>query len=241
MNNPSPFVAEGSRPEPKNKSRTRVKFAVFFVISINVVVLMALLISGCRKPPEAEPPPAETNVLVPDTNAVSADVTAPPTNVVETPAITPLPEAPAPQAHEHAVAQGDSFYTIAKKYGVTMKAIQDANPGVDPKKLQINQKIQVPAATAAPAAPTSLTTSEAPAGSVYIVKSGDTLTKIAADHGTTVKALRSENALTTDKIKVGQKLKIPAKASAPAVTPAPPVMETPAAPPAAPATPPAGQ
>jgi LysM repeat protein len=37
----------------------------------------------------------------------------------------------------------------------------------------------------------------------------------------TVKSLRSENNLTTDKIKVGQKLKIPAKASAPAAPAAP--------------------
>ena len=50
----------------------------------------------------------------------------------------------------------------------------------------------------------------------YKIKSGDTLTSIASHHGTTVKALRAANALTTDKIKVGQKLKIPVKASAPA-------------------------
>ena len=56
----------------------------------------------------------------------------------------------------------------------------------------------------------------------YTVKSGDTLIKIAADHKTTVKALRSANNLTTDKIKVGQKLKIPAKASVPAATSTPP-------------------
>jgi peptidoglycan endopeptidase LytE len=55
------------------------------------------------------------------------------------------------------------------------------------------------------------------------VKSGDTLIKIAADHHTTVKALRSANNLKTDSIKVGQPLKLPAKsAAAPAdATPAP--------------------
>ncbi len=53
-------------------------------------------------------------------------------------------------------------------------------------------------------------------GQIYVVKSGDTLTKIAATHGTTVKALRAANTLKTDKIKVGQKLKIPVKAVAPA-------------------------
>jgi len=54
----------------------------------------------------------------------------------------------------------------------------------------------------------------------YKVKSGDTLTKIATDHGVTVRALRTANNLTTDKIVVGQELKIPAKSAEPA--PAPP-------------------
>jgi LysM repeat protein len=46
---------------------------------------------------------------------------------------------------------------------------------------------------------------------IYTVKSGDNLTKIAAQFGTTVRALRSANNLVTDNIKVGQKLKIPGK------------------------------
>jgi LysM repeat protein len=46
------------------------------------------------------------------------------------------------------------------------------------------------------------------------VKSGDSLTKIAKAHGTTVKAIKAENNLNTDHLKVGQKLKIPAKAEA---------------------------
>ena len=54
---------------------------------------------------------------------------------------------------------------------------------------------------------------------IYTVKSGDNLTKIARQFGTTVKALRAANGLKTDSIKVGQKLKIPAKASAPATAP----------------------
>jgi LysM repeat protein len=43
----------------------------------------------------------------------------------------------------------------------------------------------------------------------YTVKSGDTLTKVATAHKTTVKALRAANNLKTDAIKVGQKLTIP--------------------------------
>jgi LysM repeat protein len=70
-------------------------------------------------------------------------------------------------------------------------------------------------------------------GETYTVKSGDSLTKIAKAHGTTVKAIKAENNLNTDHIKVGQKLKIPAKAEAAAPAPAP------VAPAPAPATAPA--
>ncbi|HEX7569025.1 MAG TPA: LysM peptidoglycan-binding domain-containing protein, partial [Verrucomicrobiae bacterium] len=55
----------------------------------------------------------------------------------------------------------------------------------------------------------------------YTVKSGDTLTKIAKAHRTTVKAIEAANGLTTTKIAVGKKLKIPSKAEAAPVTPAP--------------------
>lgn len=46
---------------------------------------------------------------------------------------------------------------------------------------------------------------------LYVVKSGDSLEKIANAHSTTVKALKELNNLTADRIKIGQKLKIPSK------------------------------
>ncbi|MGA2280653.1 MAG: LysM peptidoglycan-binding domain-containing protein [Verrucomicrobiota bacterium] len=45
---------------------------------------------------------------------------------------------------------------------------------------------------------------------LYVVKSGDNLTRIAKAHGTTVKALKAANGLANDRIVVGAKLKIPA-------------------------------
>jgi LysM repeat protein len=46
---------------------------------------------------------------------------------------------------------------------------------------------------------------------IYQVKSGDTLEKIALAQGTTIKALKELNALTTDRIRINQKLKLPVK------------------------------
>ncbi len=91
-----------------------------------------------------------------------------------------------------------------------------------PTKLKVGQKLTIPAGgtprrrPALPSRPTP-----ARGGETYTVKSGDTLTKIAKTHGTTVKAIEAANNLTTDHIKVGQKLNIPAKAEAAAPAPAP--------------------
>ena len=49
---------------------------------------------------------------------------------------------------------------------------------------------------------------------IYVVKSGDTLSRIAKAHGTTVKALKTANHLSSDRIFVGEKLKLsPAKSA----------------------------
>ena len=44
---------------------------------------------------------------------------------------------------------------------------------------------------------------------LYVVKSGDSLTRIAKAHGTTVQTLKAANGLKSDRIVVGAKLKIP--------------------------------
>lgn len=57
----------------------------------------------------------------------------------------------------------------------------------------------------------------APAPAVYVVKSGDTLGRIARTHHTSVRALKAVNGLKSDRIVVGEKLKLP---RATAATPA---------------------
>jgi LysM repeat protein len=225
MNNPSPLVPQGSMLEQKNRSRARVRLAVFLVLSLHVVGLMALLVQGCRKTNESDLATTETNPPAPPameaTNAPPVETNAAPA----APTTGLVPPAVAPAVQEYVVVKGDMFSTIAKKFGVSVKAIQDANPNVQPTRLQIGQKLQIPVAASGPDAAAGSEAAGAAAGTageqVYTVKSGDTLTKIAIQFGTTIKALRSENSLTTDKIKVGQKLKIPSKTAAPEPAPAP--------------------
>ena len=231
MNNENPLTPQSSALEQKNKGRARVKIAVFFVLAIHGIGLMALLMQGCGQSKEptspqetvtSNPPPA----FVEPTNPPVT--TSNPAVVVTTPVVPETPAAPVVPAGvtEYTIVKGDILEKIAKNFHVSVKAITDANPGIEASKLKIGQKIHIPTPSA-PAAPAASGTPAAETASVagepvYKVKSGDNLTKIAAQHGVSVKALRAANRLKTDSIRVGQKLKIPAKASAPVTAPAAP-------------------
>ncbi len=251
MNNPNPFVPQGSLLEQQNKRRSRIKVGVFCVLAVGIVGLTAMLIQGCkREQTETQNQPSlETNETAMNTNVPPAvEASNPPVQLP--PAMTPPPVAPPvteAATTEYVVVKGDSFSKIAKKFGVSVKAIKAVNLGVEPTKLKVGQKLSIPASSAgaaASAAENTLTPTGSSTGEeTYTVKSGDTLTKIAKAYGTTVKAIESENNLSTTKIKVGQKLKIPVKAEVAAPVPAPvapaPVPPQSAAP--APASAPSGQ
>jgi LysM repeat protein len=248
MNNPNPFLPQGAFLDQKTKARTRLKIAVFFSISLSVMVLMALLIQGCRKPNDQQvdgsngsAADAFTNANPPSLSNAPAEIattsnTAVPTLPPETNVAPPPPvvqqQAPPPppvaETQDYTIVKGDTYATIAKNNHTTAAAIAKANPGVDARKLKIGQKIHLPAATsststsAAPQTQSATETAAAGGAATYKVKSGDTLTTIAKKNHVTVKAIQAENNLTTTSIKVGQVLKIPGAATAaPAPAPAP--------------------
>lgn len=245
MHNPNPFDVQKPIQERVNRARSRLKLSLSIVFGSSVVALLALLaLQGCKREEQPSAPP----VTAPDTNPPAAPVFNEPTNPppaaesnaptapVPGPAVLPpvappvVPSNPPPtevtgETRQHVVEHGDSFYSLSKKYGVSMKAIGAANPGVDPKKLKIGQKLNIPAGGAAAASPAAATGAPTAAASetgetVYVVKSGDNLARIARRHGTTVNAIKAANNLTSDRIRVGQKLKVPAKAAAAATAPA---------------------
>ena len=229
MNNPSPLIPQGSLLEQKNHSRSRVKVAFFCVVGVHVAaILVALLAQGCKREP-APPTDAATNSTAVDTNLPVMDTNQSLAGAVNNPPVPVIPEPapPVPTAQDYVIVKGDSFYTIGKKFNVSTKAIQAANPTVDPNKLQIGHKLVIPPPTAPTTTPSltpgAATLAPADTGEqTYKVKSGDSLSKIAKDHGTTINAITKLNKLTTTKIKVGDVLKIPARsAPAPTATPEP--------------------
>ncbi|MBT6093144.1 MAG: LysM peptidoglycan-binding domain-containing protein, partial [Acidimicrobiaceae bacterium] len=114
------------------------------------------------------------------------------------------------------VQRGDSLSAIAAEYGVTMEALIEANNITDPDTVHVGQELLVPGATR-PITPT---------GPVIVtVRSGDSLSKIAAEYGVSVSALMSLNGITDpDRLSVGQQLTIPG--SMPPTSTLPPLIVT---------------
>jgi len=125
-----------------------------------------------------------------------------------------IPVAPGPGACPggffYTVRAGDTFFSIARRFGTTVTALQAANPGVDPNRLQIGQQICVPAPAPGPG--------PCPGGFLYTIRAGDTFFSLASRFGVTLQALTSANpGVDPNNLQVGQQICIPA----PAPTPSP--------------------
>lgn len=95
------------------------------------------------------------------------------------------------------VKRGDSLYSIATKYNVTVDKIKSLN-NLTSNLLSIGQSLKIPS-----------TTSE----NLYIVQKGDSLYSIAGKYDTTVNEIKSLNNLTSNLLNIGQILKIPSSST----------------------------
>lgn len=115
---------------------------------------------------------------------------------------------------EYTVQNGDSVWGISRRFGVDQREILAANPGLKPPSIRVGQKINIPRSSgaSAPQGQVSPARSPSPAqasGSVYTIKSGDSLSRIASRQGVTVSELMAANNLSNDVIRIGQELIIP--------------------------------
>ncbi len=112
---------------------------------------------------------------------------------------------------EHVVTRGQTLSHIASRYGVSVQAIRASNNNVNPKRLQIGQKLIIPRsgspARLASAAPEPV---ERPTdGPVTVtVRRGDTLWTIARRHGVTTGELMAMNNLKSSVIRPGDRLTV---------------------------------
>ncbi|MBL9138607.1 MAG: LysM peptidoglycan-binding domain-containing protein [Verrucomicrobiales bacterium] len=209
-------------------------------------------LAGSSNPPASAPSPSSystlpgsaanptTTTAFPSTQGDNALAGGMPSSVGSLPPPVTTPSSVVTAAgNEHTIKKGDLIRDIAKHYGVTEKAILDANPNVKPRNLKVGDKLTIPAqtahiaSTAAPGADSTTpaaTASPTASGETYVVKSGDNLTKIAKRFGVSVKQLRAVNNIKGDRLTVKQRLIIPAKAGSatePAGNTAPPASGAP--------------
>jgi LysM repeat protein len=98
---------------------------------------------------KTNPPAAQNNFATPTqvTSPTPEDVT-PATISTATPTATAAHK-PAPpkisKPRTHTVVSGDTLAGIARKQGISLAALEAANPGVNPKKLKAGQMLNLPA------------------------------------------------------------------------------------------------
>lgn len=146
-----------------------------------VLVLVGLgalaLVAGCAPQVTPTAHPTDTPTLSPTPLvAITRPATATPAPLTPlptaTPTITPTPVI-------YVVQKGDNLLGIARQYGVTLQALQEANGILDPRRLQIGQELVIPldadalvepptpTATPVPVAIEHVAFLETPAGGVW--------------------------------------------------------------------------
>lgn len=114
------------------------------------------------------------------------------------------------------VSDGDNLWGVARHHDVTVGALTAANPGIDPARLRIGQRLRIPAG-----ASRSVQVAATPtADGAYTVADGDNFWSIAHKLGVDVAELQRVNAgLDPLRLRPGQMLHLPANAQADASRP----------------------
>lgn len=110
------------------------------------------------------------------------------------------------------VQPGDTLWSIANKFGVTIAAIVEANDIGNASLIIVGQELIIPGVDGEGPPVTSQPGASAAPGesTIYVVQPGDTLYEIAAEFGVSVAAIVEANSLgNPNMIYVGQELIIP--------------------------------
>lgn len=143
----------------------------------------------------------------------------------------------------HKISSGETLYGVCRKYGTTAGEVTAANPGIG-TSFQIDKVIMIPrkwgiatgeAATISAANTAPANTSNTPASNPvtprnsnaanngqivkHQVAKGEALGIIARKYGVSIAAIKEENQLSSDNVRIGQILRIPSAASPANATP----------------------
>lgn len=109
--------------------------------------------------------------------------------------IIKLPSTSSTASDTYIVKKGDSLYSIARTYNISVDKLKEIN-NLTSNALAIGQVLKIPS-------------SDESSNVVYTVKKGDSLYSIAREYGTTVDAIKKLNNITSNTLSIGQKLLLP--------------------------------
>jgi beta-N-acetylhexosaminidase len=217
---PVPEATEEDAPPEKIETETEELFAITYTVkageSLEAIaksyVVSADSIRAWNKI-EGDTLEAGTvlEIRMPPLQALVAGLSVTPDEAEETATAAPAPkESSGPPEKEsiiHSVAKNETLTSVSTKYKVGIADIQVWNEMAG-TGLKIGQRLVIyPGGSASSEAKAAM-----PKTGTYRVKPGDTFSKIARKHGTSMRALQNLNNLPdTNSVVVGQRLKVPVK------------------------------
>lgn len=115
----------------------------------------------------------------------------------------------------YTVKAGDTLSAIASRYSTSSSTLASLNSLSNPNLIYVGQVLKVSSNASTSSSTSSSANSTVTTAASYTVKSGDTLSAIAAKYGTTYQALASTNSISNpNDIYVGQVIKVSATATA---------------------------
>jgi LysM repeat protein/predicted nucleic acid-binding Zn ribbon protein len=192
--------------------------ALAVVLLVIGLVLIVIWFTG-DNPPQLPALLQANTPTPPPTNTPSPPTQTPPPTPTSAPSETPTPSGPI----SYVVEEGDTLFSIAEQFGVSIDALIFANTILDPNNIGVGTQLIIPDPLAELPTATALPETLVPGTRIeYVVKTGDTLQSIATQFNSTVEAITDANDIdATDVLFVGLRLLVPVNIATPVPTSTP--------------------
>jgi cytoskeletal protein RodZ len=141
-----PELSEDLRKElDHDKKEARKYLLVWPIMGFSLIAMVGFFWKMYYIPIQKEPIEILQEINYPPVNSseeAAADLPVDEPSVV-TPTSTPVPTSTPSSQRTHTVSEGESLWSIANKYQVTVESIKKAN-GLTTENLKINQKLLIP-------------------------------------------------------------------------------------------------
>ncbi len=218
---PGETMADGSGSTSANQRQPELADANDVTIETNQDDIIVAPLEGTTSPVIAPAATAATSPVAPKETAGSGALKKATADARKTTSKkTQKPKKPAKRVTEptlvsYKVKPGDNLSEIARRSNTTVAAIRKAS-GIKGDTIYAGATIKVPFTPNSYKMAQAEKAGKAVKSSTHTVKSGESLSKIAAKHGVTTQELLKANKMTmkqANRIHAGQKLTIPGKAS----------------------------